>query len=192
MSVATVSGPPAASSLNYVNALTPEALLGYCQSRLRAIDGQIRTQFEKQEKYRAVSSQLNTLQQAMTSRGNTASSVVTDPNNAELAKGGTSKDQIDAAFKAAIDSCPPGEARDQIIKAKEQWDKSGGKLCGKDASDMASAFANISKDINAASELDMITLNGLVSQRQLAVQTTASLQANVYEGGKFISGKMSV
>lgn len=167
--MAILGGKPSGSdSLMY---LTPEALLTYVETQLRSVDGDIRKRLEGQQDLIARKKLLGDIESA-------------------LANGGANKQQIADAYQAAIDALPEGDplrARLEAGLAKAlQLGESGqlpfplnskevvGQLSAALNADLCkgleASLKNELSDLNAGSELNMIEVQSLMSQRATAVQ----------------------
>jgi hypothetical protein len=150
--------------------LTPDSLMAYCQSRLQGLDSQVNEAFVKQQHANQVSAVLSKL------LGDPAMSIPGDKLTGQAA---TDKiEAAQAAIKEALTSLDPNSTEAQALKAVQE---NLGKLAGKDlqVSDfqnvVVNAVSDVQKNLNSGSELSMISLQSLVSQRQQAIQVCTNL-----------------
>jgi polyhydroxyalkanoate synthesis regulator phasin len=196
-------------------ALTPEALMTYCSTRLRGLDEQVNVAFHKQEVANADSKVLSSL----------ASSLNTPSGDTDLACGGgvecalvEANKMLDAAKqigdpavrqklidganaiidraasvtdarfwgtgatydikKALADGRSPHEIKEAIDSTAQNVSTHtvDGKISAPEWKTMSSDMVqNISKDMNSSTELSMINLQSLMSQRQSSVQLITNM-----------------
>jgi hypothetical protein len=183
---ATDAGPDAIG-------LSPDALLAYCQARLDSIDGQTRGIFKEQElrnsessaiqsvlaTFQGYTSGVNDDQQACTAMETSLSNLIkqlqqTDPGCPELGKlmqtfndlrysGTGSKVSTLTAFdEGSYPAARTGPEGDCTLSTSE-------------IQGFISNIQNCASDLNSDSELQMIQLQSLMSQRQTEVQLTTNL-----------------
>jgi hypothetical protein len=169
--------------------LTPDALMNYCSTRLRGLDNQIQTKFEKQQTANHDSQVLSELQGNLnfgnddlkvtggtgvstdcTIKGAAqalleAANKVTDP--------GVQKRLIDLASKLVhVTGAPPSASFDAnasvALKAQTYKPEEMTQM-------ISQPVGNLQKDLNSGTELDMIQLQSLMSQRQTAVSTVTQM-----------------
>ncbi|HEY1955208.1 MAG TPA: hypothetical protein VGH28_06335 [Polyangiaceae bacterium] len=153
--------------------LTPESLMAYCQSRLQGIDTQVNEAFAQQQ-------QSNYAQQIL---GQLASSPAFQVPTDKIGGGDDAaaavqavKDAIEAA-KSKLDPNSPAYASldsyekntiDAIDTSKDiSPDTFNNTIVG--------GLSTVQKDLNSSSELSMIGLQSLMSQRQSAIQMCTNL-----------------
>ena len=172
--------------------LTPDALMNYCATRLRGIDNQIQTKFTKQQTANEDSKVLSALQGTL-NFGNDDLIVIGGQglNNDSTIKAGGQ-----ALIDAANRSTDPGVQKRLLELAGKLVTVSGSPptatfnptanvaLAARTykpselAQMITQPVANLQKDMNQGTELDMMSLQSLMSQRQTAVSTvTQMLQA---------------
>ncbi len=199
-------GPVAPGTINYGGALTPDALMAYCESRLRGLDDQMHDAFARQETFRTASAALNDVQKTLQDAANGNGF---DPND------GDGPWKVMQGFDTAIKNMPPGRDRDELIKqandfkshckqaddynnpanpSGKKWVYDGpllGQPNGKQAcSDLAEHIGDINKNASSSAELDMISLQSLMSQRQTAVQMCTNMVSALGETSKAIAQKI--
>jgi hypothetical protein len=190
----SIDGP---SADDLATGLSPDALMAYCQSRLDSIDGQVKDSFASQQRTASTISTINAFAdilhrndgdvtgapncQALESQFQTMITTVqsTDPNCAALpamiqaynsmvwsGDGGAAflhqtsgPDMIDA------DKYPPS-------KDSPQGDKTLGNA---EVQGYMSTLTDASSNLNSGSELQMVQLQSLMSQRQTAISLTTNL-----------------
>lgn len=167
-----------ASSLGGGVALTPDSLMAYCAARLRDLDGQVRDRFETQRSNQDASQAINGLLQDVSkfsARG-------ADP--AEMSG-------LFAKYAALVErfgaSSPVGAALQRALDAAQNRFTASGAGSGlrvtpEQIAEGIDDLKRVQSDLNANSELNMIELQSLVSQRQMAVQLCTNLLAKLDEG----------
>lgn len=151
--------------------LTPEALMSYCQTRLRGIDEQIQGAFAKQQQANHDSKALSDLSQSMGSC----------KNNLDKANGQNAlQDLADKYYAAAKNVSDPDLKASLIAQGKKcETDKLALTNDGLTAEQYkqygADFVASAQKDLNAGTELSMINLQSLMSQRQSSVQLVTNM-----------------
>jgi hypothetical protein len=196
--------PPAQGPSPYIS---PDAILIYCQTRLRQIDSGVQDKFAKQVKDNDTSkaiteaqndlknvvapgwdnsnhagcSTLGWIQNAINAAGGPDTPVGSELKKLQISIAGKMggdafanvfKEQTSDNFRAFFDPAIGGLSDADTIK------KFGGTpaaVSRDDVTGYASTLDSISKDIAAGSELDMIDLQSMMSQRQTAIQLTTNL-----------------
>lgn len=195
--------PPIAAilspSIDISAPLTPDALMSFCESRLRGLDEQIQASFYKQQLANRDSARLTSL-----------AGTLTPPSNAvDLSCEGGLECALDAAQKmlAAADTMEDPTTRDRLVEAANKlidrvqqghdYDIKNAFSVGKTPKEMAAAMSGdkvsatidpsafksltadavqgIQKDLNSSAELSMINLQSLMSQRQSSVQLITNM-----------------
>lgn len=167
------SPPPLAMPLDHGGAfLTPESLMLYCQTRLRGIDEQVNTAFAKQQRANDDSKVLTDL---INSAGSLAADV-SDPKKASDYMNDLAKKYEDAAA-AVSDPTLKDALTEQAKKCRNiaQNNCSNGISAGIYKQNAGDFVSGLQKDVNAGTELEMIKLQSLMSQRQSAVQLVTNL-----------------
>jgi hypothetical protein len=194
-----VNGPSAASSasnINYRGAMTPDALMAYCSSRLKGIDDQMYAQFDKQQAYRNVSAALNKLQAKYSEQASNGQGV--DWYKGDHAKTyGEIEDDWNAVM-AALPTDSPERAALQAQRDKYNDSEVAGNgpeqhqwtFSAQQCTDMATSLGDVSKNISSGAELDMINLQSIMSQRQTAIQLCTNLVSALDESQKATAQKI--
>lgn len=159
--------------------LTTDAIILMCGSRLRSLDDQIQTNLNKQEVYKQCTTNVNSMQSllACDSQGDG----VHDPNDIK---------RVNDALDDAIASAPEGSSvRKGLSDLKDDFKKKGAWDKGQCAA-FAQRAGDLSKEINSAAELDMITVNSRMSQRQTAVQLFNNLLTALGETQKSLAASI--
>ncbi len=188
-----VSGVNGSSGVSYTSAMTPDALMAYCASRLRGLDGEMATQFEKQQQYRNSSSAVNRLQSKLADLSNR-------PNGLKVgdADHNATWTEVHDLFNKAMEALPPGsQQRAQLQTTRTNWEESfftdqngDGEVNKEEFTNLASQMSAIAKDLGSSAELDMIQLQSLMSQRQTAIQMCTNLISSLGESAKTIAQKI--
>lgn len=182
-----------ATTINYRGAVTPEALMVYCSSRLHGLDDEMQGHFEKQQQYRAVTAGMNSIQ-AMLSEWSNRPNGYEGNNAAAFEEWNTLHEKFADVYRAL----PPGSSEAKRIHELEDklsrkvLKELGGKegLSKDDAKTLGDEAGAISKDMSSNAELDMITLQSLMSQRQTAIQLCTNLVSSLGESSKAIAQKV--
>lgn len=185
---------------------SPETLLFYCSSRLGSIDNQIGAYFKDQQAKNRASKELSDVQgvlgQASYQHGgegftttdagyhvDAGNKLLNIYRNAETPEG---KQAAADAFRLRtgmdISAYRNGDSvtEQQVMEAKDN-------IAAKDANQWAQVIEGVkskSAEVSKSAELNMIQLQSLVSQRQLAVQLTTQLMQAVHEGSKNVAGNI--
>lgn len=168
------------SGVNYSGALTPDALLIYCQSRLSGFDTQMQDEFKKQDAYNTATAALNDAQKALQSN---PTGISPEAGQAVLAD-----------YQKAIDALPDGDEKGKIQTLKDQFDSELKTDPPGATADQAKWYADqagdYSKELGSSAELDMMTLQSMMSQRQTAVQMCTNMLGALGDTTKGIAEKV--
>lgn len=153
--------------------VTPESLMAYCEVRLRGLDTQVQSAYAKQMGANKASGALSTLQQKLNACSGKGIGMSKQDSGGDKA---TCKDVTDA-YDAAIKELPEGKEKEALILAKGNFvaDADNGSVDPADITRYADTVGSIQKDFNGISELNMINLQSLMSQRQMAVQLCTNM-----------------
>jgi hypothetical protein len=195
----------AANPLQSPGFLTPDALMAYCSTRLRGLDDQINSEMVKQQTANHDSSVLSKLQSDLgtppqdlgISKSEPADGTGTDAKNwfytraqmmVDAAKDVTDPSVRAALLDAAQKLCPlnksvDSEGHDVYTVIKDgRVGKGDGNYTNDGTVSLASfkamtteRAAAVQKDLNSGTELAMINLQSLMSQRQSSVQTVTNM-----------------
>ncbi len=182
--------------------LTPDALMNYCATRLRGLDDQIQTKFEKQQTANHDSAILATLQgdlnfghDDLTVSGKStedgtikaAAAKLIDAAN-HVSDPATQQALLTLAGKlVTVTGTPPSASYNPNASVA----LAAGTYSVSAMSTMISQpVAGIQKDLNSGSELDMIKLQALMSQRQTAVSTVTQMVQALGEQLNKIAGNI--
>lgn len=152
--------------------LTGESLLTYCQTRLQDLDGDIQARMGDQKASLARRQAVQTATQVFKSFGDKG-----PQTQAEW-------DKCEAAINAAIAALPPGDSG--IRSLQDFRTQMEGQYCKDIAPDphfpkdgewkgTIDGLNNITENIKSSSEIEMLQLQQLMSQRQTAVQLTTGM-----------------
>jgi hypothetical protein len=151
--------------------LTPDALMSYCSTRLRGLDEQIQTGFEKQRSANEQSKVLGELNDSLGAGPSSGDWNQTELQNAMLVAA--------AKFDAAALRVPDPLKRQLIDQAWQCKLVAGGNqttMSNEQYKKLTSdPVSNMQKDLNSGTELAMINLQSLMSQRQSAVQLVTNM-----------------
>jgi|CZKU01.1.fsa_nt_gi hypothetical protein len=153
--------------------LTPDALMAYCQARLNSIDSQVQASFDNQEKN---ANQIAVIQDAANKFKENSSAAVTDPT---VYQG--MLDQLNTAIAditPADKSTPPSPALQKLQKTRDamiaSWNADQ-NLAATEVEGYAQDLTDAASDLNSSSELQMVQLQSLMSQRQTAISLTTNI-----------------
>ena len=176
------------TALEFSGYLTPDALMAYCETRLRGLDDQMQKAFEEQQKSNAAQELLGKLQadihfavpdhtlDVSLKNGN---GFPNNPNDYNQLK--NAYDTLEAKIKTLDPRDPLAQKLTQIANNLGS-DKSGSfvpslkSMTTDDWNSMVTgALSSAAKDLSSSSELSMINLQSLMSQRQQAIQVCTNL-----------------
>ncbi|MBX3259408.1 MAG: hypothetical protein KIS78_01800 [Labilithrix sp.] len=193
--------------------LTPGMLLVYCTTRLQTIDQNIAQYFVEQERrndhLRSMNNALNVLQSGTWGGGHEKSENIVgnafhQQNHADKANEirdvwlSTDNPEVRAACAEAFRSVSGLDveafAKGRDVTAGDiEASAAAGKIHGVGREQWTArvdALKNHQSDLMKSGELDMIKLQSLVSQRQLAVQLTTQLMQTLNETSKQVVGNL--
>jgi len=153
--------------------LSPEGLMAYCQSRLQSLDGQMTGIFSSQQTNAKVTQDLNAIASQLSALPSPSSS-----SSTSITISAANAAAIEAAYTRAInDAGPTSSIGEQLTTdlGTFQTAAQGGTISTDKASLLTQNLKNYTGDLNSDSELTMINLQSLMSQRQTAVQLTTNL-----------------
>ena len=196
--------PTAPSSIDFSDplgaGLTPDALMAYCKAHLDSIDGQVRSSFDSQQRGATDVARINKVLDALKD----APSNGTDGNFDRCAALETSLGSAISDLQKSDPHCPALQGLIQTYN-NMVWSGTGGTLDGKsfpgppfiDVNDyppdrsqgsqgdknlsgpelqgFAQAVQDAAGTINSQSELQLVQLQSLMSQRQTAISLTTNL-----------------
>jgi len=192
-SIGTDVVDPATTDAAY---LTPDALMAYCESRLRSIDGQIQSGMDKQNTNNAeqqLIGELNTTLQGYAANG------TTQPGSSANAKNDGQCVQIEQKFDEVIARIRTMDPNSPLISQLEKIHdnimatgtqvpgmqgfygtpdgavSSDGQINAQEIGTFINDLQGVSSSVNSSSELEMIQLQSFMSQRQTAIQLTTNL-----------------
>jgi hypothetical protein len=176
--------------------LSPDALMSYCQARLDSIDGQVTSSFDAQQKNATATSQID---QVIAFMKQYDGSVQTDPDVCKKLE--TQFQSLITNLKKSDPGCPALPALTQAYNSLV-WSGDGGgstdpdgphfidfdkyppdkttpqgdnKLGVDELQDYVQTLTDAAASLNSNSELGMVQLQSLMSQRQTAVTLTTNL-----------------
>jgi len=205
--VSNPTPPPYSPSLDSIGAdpvdmgvgyLTPDALMAYCQSRLRSIDGQIRSGIDRQNNSNTeqqLIAELNTTLQSLAADGTTNPPTKGNaPNNAQCVRIEQQFDDVISKIRAIDPNSPVlgqlEKIHDNIMatgalavgtKMHGYYGTPDGAIASDDQIDSQEIgvflkdLESANTTVNSSSELQMIQLQSYMSQRQTAIQLTTNL-----------------
>lgn len=211
--VSSFGGPSAAAPISG-GQLTPEGMMLYCASQMRFLDEGIAQHMAKQQQAHSIAGLLNDLKtelgkSSMDGNDANAKGRVLDAFDAAfkaLPPGDTAmRDKLNDAFHEFVTDayCHDDHALgnsynlgymgpDQRAALNEQasLNLEGNRVSGDDLKRYSTAIDALSTDLGKGAELDMINLQSLVSQRQMAVQLTTQIISKINDGYMAIAGQI--
>lgn len=164
--------------------LTPDALLAYCAMKLRGIDAQVHTAFTSQKSRNATSAKLSEIQKSMQQFVN----IPADGPDREARLASLQKDFAEAIRLAGGPESPAGKRIADIqanlelnarVHGKVRWTGDEADVSSDELADYAKQLGAVQQDLNVEGELEMITLQSLMSQRQQAIQMCTNMVASL-------------
>jgi hypothetical protein len=173
---AAAAGPTevAPSSTQFATSLSPEALMAYCESRLQSLDDQMNGIFQTQTANAATTQDVNHISSLM----NDLPPPSPTDTSGNVTVSSQDKANIDSAYATAINSVqgnPTLRASLVTDQAAFDSDAGSGTLTADQMTNLTGNLKNDAAGLNSDSEMTMITLQSLMSQRQTAVQLTTNL-----------------
>jgi hypothetical protein len=180
-------------------AMSPDALMVYCQKRLQDCDTQINNAFQQQEQHNKSSSAITDLVKVLQS---TAQSTNLSADE---------KQRVMDAFQAALDATANDPQAHDAIAAQRIAFMTTGQIAESDANKtiyhgagddnaaidgtkevqpMIDSLNQTQKDLNSGAELSMINLQTLMSQRQTAVSVCTNLVQKLNDTMSQITGNL--
>jgi hypothetical protein len=150
--------------------LTPDAMMIYCQSRLTSVDSQCREMMSKQQKNGASQAALGELLTTL-SKYQEGFDTEGDAGNVGRLK------ELDTAYAKAIAQVGADTPLGQTL-AKDRaatLDQGDDRVNKGDIASLTNTVKSQQSSLNSDSEIDMIRLQSLMSQRQTAVQLTTNI-----------------
>ena len=159
--------------------LTPEALMEFCEAKLKSLDAQVKSAFLKQQRRGRLSGALSDLANSLNSKADKASGGVAAVDDGL-------KQTILRQFDAAIANAGGDQGLVKRLQdEKAKFEKSAYPAQGDanndagvadwEMQDLADAIQGIQSDVNREGELEMIQLQAVMSQRQQALQMCTNM-----------------
>jgi hypothetical protein len=160
--------------------LSPEGLMAYCQSRLNSLDTQMSTIFDQQQSNATLTQDVDGIATKLNDLGD-----VTPPSNGNTNPDlsvSTSYTSIVAAYQQAIqDAKTAGNAplatqlKQDLSMFNSDCHNGTSTISTNDVTNLQQNLKNYGNELNSDSEMSMINLQSLMSQRETAVQLTTNL-----------------
>lgn len=180
-SFASGAGSPSASGANDI--LSPDAMIIYCQSRLRNLDSQINQKIEKQRQLTEPPASVAQLKQAIQK---CQEAKINDKGCYEVSN--ADYEAVGQAFAAVANDPSLSKAEKEAIFATK-----AGFDCGDDHAvsspelkGVTDACEKLQTNRNQDAEINMLSIQSLMSQRQTAVQLTTNILASINESTKSV------
>jgi len=175
------SGPAAAevapASVPLCTSLSPDSLMAYCQSRLNSLDTQMNGIFSQQEQNAQQTSDVNAIASTLNQ--------LPSPTGTPPTINASSQDiaNVQAAYTTAIADTSPSQLSSSLYTDLQAFNAAAGTspLSADSVSQLTQSLKNYAATLNSNSEMTMITLQSLMSQRQTAVQLTTNLVQSLGE-----------
>ncbi len=173
---ATAAVDPTAPTVPDCLSLSPDALMAYCQSRLNSLDSQMTTIFDSQQENAKLTQDLNAVAGAFNRlpgpNNDSPPTVSIAPSNLADLKAAYENAITDAGASSAL-----GTSLTADLAALPAADPGGGSvsMAADQVSTLTQSLKNDTGTLNSDSEMTMINLQSLMSQRQTAVQLTTNL-----------------
>jgi hypothetical protein len=196
----TVEWPEPSGPDELGSSLSPDALMAYCQSRLDSIDGQVTTLFNSQQQNASATEQIDKVitglkaydasdvKDAATCKqlesefqGLIQSLKNSDPTCPELpALTKTYNDMVwsgdgGAKFTHSSNTSDPDFIDDGLYPPDKLGPQGDNTLLSQELQGYAQALSDAAGNLNSNSELGMVHIQSLMSQRQTAVSLTTNL-----------------
>lgn len=214
-----LSVDPTAPGPDGTESLTPDALMTFCAARLHTLDAAIQTSMAGQKDRNQAMQDCSALIQAMRSHGfanghQGSTDTLKDATSGDAANHAAEANDLlavytttkDPSVKAACEKAFTSVTGDDV-KTFVNADGTAGKVTPQNIADSAAAghiqeadattwagmiedVKNVSQNMSNGAELDMIGLQSLVSQRQLAIQLTTQLMQSYNDGLKTVGGNI--
>lgn len=173
--------------------LTIDSLMSYCQSRIQWLDAQAQQVFQQQQKAIDDSTALNDLRAALDSltggidTGGRAAHDIVRAYQAAINKVGADTPlghKLTQERDAFIDKVSPGGQLRADMSQPDFWTRDLApnadnnmvtKLSPEDTKVFATSIKGIQDDLGHTSELNMVNLQSVMSQRQMAIQVVTNL-----------------
>ena len=150
--------------------LDSDTLLSYCAAQLDGLNGDIEARMDSQRRVADAKANLTMLKQSI------------NPDKDHKYSPEEQK-QISAEYQAALQETPPGKDRDALVAAlKPYFDSDCNAKVFPDPGAAQSALDQVGDGLAKNAELEMISLQDLVSKRQMAVQMTTQIMAKFAQG----------
>jgi hypothetical protein len=170
---------PPPSVPNYTN-LSPDSLMAYCESRLNSLDTQMTGIFASQQKNATTTQDLNALASSL----NDLPAVNPAPTPPTTTVSGPDYQAIVNQYNTAIDDAGKGTTLGNELGEDLKSFQAGVSKGAIPSDTVASLSQNLKNDtssLNSDSEMTMINLQSLMTQRQTAVQLTTNLVQSLGE-----------
>jgi hypothetical protein len=166
--------------------LTPDGLMAYCQSRMNSLDTQMNTIFNAQQGNSKVTQDVDTIAGILNDIPQVPNSSSSDTNPNMSVDAQTCQDINHGYSQAIADAKAGGNTAlvQQLTKDQNTFnseigstpqDPKAGTLSSNSLSNLQQNLKNYGNELNSDSEMSMINLQSLMSQRETAVQLTTNL-----------------
>jgi hypothetical protein len=170
---ATTAAEAPAPSVPDFTSMSPASLMAYCESQLNNLDSQMQGIFSSQQKNASMTQTVSTIANSL---GDLPPKSTNSTSTLTVDSGDTSA--IDTQYAAAITQAGKGTVLGIALandKAKFDSDASGGSMTTDQVASLTQNLKNDTTNLNGDSQMAMINLQSLMSQRETAVQLSTNL-----------------
>ncbi len=168
-----------------VHAMTPESLMGYLRSRLGTLDKQMDEVFDREQRGERIRAEVHDVQAMLTSLAASGDKTSDKGQIPDLPA-------FDAELKAhlseisALDPKLGQEMFAKIYGDGQVMNKDDGQFLKSELDGTKDYLSIVSKDLDASSQMDMISLQQFMSARQTAIQLATNLIASLADSAKSV------
>ena len=183
--------------------LSPDALLAYCASQLQRIDGKIQAMVAEQTTATKLSDALGAAQAAFAKYSGGIDNRIggktgDDSKHADNMANKTSCIEITKQLDAAVDKLPvddPNRARlveiANVFRERGAMDSPGTGMVGQaEIAGFAAEMKKMSSTIESNSQMNMITIQSLMSNRSSAIQLVTNMVQGLGDSSKSIAANV--
>lgn len=174
------------------NALSPEGLMAYLQTRFGALDTRIDDIMQRQQHNEKVRVQLAELQKTLSSLNEHPDDPLQGHDMPVGPNGVSLRDEIHAKINAieAVDPALGQRIRDDLTQSGQILSDNNFRYNGSEVTHTKEYLQGLSKQLETGAQLDMIQLQSLMSARQTAVSLATNMLASYNDSEKAIVGNI--
>ena len=186
-----IAVPQAPGNYDTSPGLTPDALMAYCETRMRGLNEQMDGFFKKQQVGNQNSAKINEALEAMNNNSaGTNAANCKQQNEAMVSKLEDARNLAHATGDFATEAGLQKVITDLKGAVGQYEGASDIAISGERVKGFIDSVKSINGQINANSELNMINLQSVMSQRQTAIQMTTNLVQSLGEQSKMIAANI--